>query len=61
MSDVFLLYIDPGSGSYLIQVIIAAALGVVFFFKNIWLFIKSFFTRSPKKTNPPDTSSDAKT
>jgi hypothetical protein len=54
----FLLYIDPGSGSYLIQVIVAAALGVVFFFKNIgrffsnvWLYIKSFFVRSPKEKN----------
>lgn len=40
-----LLYIDPGSGSYLVQVIIAAVLGVVFFFKNIVLYIKSFFYR----------------
>ena len=45
----FLLYIDPGSGSYLVQVIIAGVLGVAFFFKNIWAWIKSFFTRSPKK------------
>lgn len=50
-----LIYIDPGSGSYLIQVIIAAVLGIVFFFKNIglyvkniWLSIKSFFSRSHK-------------
>ena len=53
-----LLYIDPGSGGYLIQVIIAGALGIVFFFKNIgtffknaWLFIKSFFVRQPKQKN----------
>ena len=31
----WLLYIDPGSGSYLVQVIVAAALGVAFFFRNI--------------------------
>jgi len=51
----FLLYIDPGSGSYLVQVIAAAALGVVFFFKNIKTYIKAIFTRSPKKPNdnPP--------
>jgi hypothetical protein len=49
------LYVDPGSGSYLVQVIIAAALGVAFFFRNIKLYIKSFFTRSRKKPNdnPP--------
>jgi hypothetical protein len=40
----FLLYIDPGSGSYILQMIIAAVLGVSFFFKNFWLTIKSFFT-----------------
>jgi len=46
-----LLYIDPGSGSYLVQVIVAAALGVAFFFRNIKLYIKSFFTRSSKKSD----------
>jgi len=50
MFEIF-LYIDPGS-SYLVQVIIAAALGVAFFFKNIfkniWLYIKSFFSRITK-------------
>ncbi|HNR16555.1 MAG: hypothetical protein JNK27_11570 [Chitinophagaceae bacterium] len=44
-----LLYIDPGSGSYLVQVIIGAILGIVMFFKNIKLFILSLFRRSPKK------------
>ncbi len=53
---VYFLYIDPGSGSYLIQVIIAAALGIAFFFRNIgqffrnfWLYIKSFFYRPKQK------------
>ncbi len=51
----FILYIDPGSGSYLVQIIAAAVLGVVFFFRNIKLYIRSFFTRSSKKQkdNPP--------
>lgn len=51
----YLLYIDPGSGSYLVQVIAAAVLGVAFFFRNIRMYIKSFFTRTPKKPtdNPP--------
>ncbi len=44
-----LLYIDPGSGSYLVQVIVAGALGVVFFFRNIKNYIRAFFTRSHKK------------
>ncbi len=45
----YLLYIDPGSGSYLVQVIIAAALGVAFFFRNIKDYIKAFFFRPKKK------------
>ena len=42
-----LLYLDPGSGSYLIQVIIAAVLGVIFYFKSGWNWIKSFFVKNP--------------
>jgi hypothetical protein len=42
---IFMLYIDPGSSSYLVQVIIAAILGVLFYFKNAWLWVKSFFTK----------------
>ncbi len=41
----FLIYIDPGSGSYLVQVIAAAVLGVVFFFKNLKLVVVDFFRR----------------
>ncbi|MEO5594699.1 MAG: hypothetical protein ABIR15_10425 [Chitinophagaceae bacterium] len=47
-----LLYIDPGSGSYLIQVIIAAILGVTFYFKTIWLRIKMFFSGRKKEQQP---------
>ena len=47
-----LLYVDPGSGSYLIQAIIAAVLGAMFYFKTIWWKIKSFFHR-PTKDNSP--------
>ena len=45
----FLLYIDPGSGSYLVQAIIAAALGVAFFFKNIVIYIRHWFYKLFKK------------
>lgn len=41
----YLLYIDPGSGSYLVQAIVAAVLGVAFFFKNILLVVRHFFSR----------------
>ncbi len=45
-----LLYLDPGSGSYLIQVIIAAALGALFYFKSTWNWIKSFFSKPKPET-----------
>lgn len=50
-----LLYIDPGSGSYLVQIIGAVALGIAFFFRNIKNYIRSLFIRTPKKPkdNPP--------
>jgi hypothetical protein len=47
----WLLYLDWGSGSYLVQVIVAGVLGVVFFFRNIKNYIKALFTRPSKKTN----------
>jgi len=42
----FLLYIDPGSSSMIIQMIVAGALGALFFIKNGWYKIKSFFIKS---------------
>jgi hypothetical protein len=46
-----LLYIDPGGGSYLVQAIIAAVLGFMFYFKTLWFRIRSFFVRP--KPKPP--------
>jgi len=37
------LYIDPGSGSLLLQALIAGIISLVVFFKNIKLFISNFF------------------
>jgi len=54
-----LLYIDPGSGSYLVQVIIAAILGGLFYFKNLWSKIKSFFIKSKKETTPENDKENA--
>ena len=46
------LYIDPGSGSYLVQAIIAAVLGGLFYIKRFWLKIKLFFGGKKKETEP---------
>jgi hypothetical protein len=40
------LYIDPGSGSFVVQVLISAVLTVVFFFRNILHFFRNLFRRS---------------
>lgn len=55
-----LLYVDPGSGSYLIQVIIAAILGALFYFKNLWWRIKAFFSKSKKDDTTTEPTGDDK-
>lgn len=43
------LYIDPGTGSLLIQALIAGAISTLMFFKNIKLFISHFFQSIARK------------
>ena len=45
-----LLYLDPGSGSFIIQLLLAAALGLGVGIKVYWSKIKSLF--GGKKTEP---------
>ncbi len=54
--DIF-AYIDPGSGSYLVQVIVAAVLGISFYFKSLMAWVKSIFGIKPK-TQDKDQKSD---
>ena len=49
MQETHLLYIDPGSGSYFIQVIVAALLGAAFWIKLSWHRIRAFFTGTKLK------------
>ncbi len=46
-------YLDPGSGSFLIQIIIAGLVGFSFFIKLFWKNIKLFFanllSKEPKQ------------
>ena len=49
-----LIYIDPGSGSYLVQAIVAAALGAAFFIKTSWWRIKMFFHKKKGHKNNQD-------
>jgi len=47
------LYLDPGSGSFILQVIVAALLGGGFAIKAYWKKIKALFVKTP-----PDEESD---
>lgn len=46
-------YLDPGSGSFLLQILIASLLGVTFAIKTFWRNIKSFVSRSFSKDKQP--------
>jgi hypothetical protein len=54
-----LLYIDPGSGSYLVQMIIAGVLAGLFYFKNLWWKVKAFFSKSKKPESPDNDNLNA--
>jgi hypothetical protein len=48
-------YIDPGTGSYILQLIIAAFVGVSFTVKLFWKRIKKFlWPKKAEKTETPD-------
>jgi hypothetical protein len=55
-------YIDPGTTSYVLQIIIAFFVGVIIAIKSFWLQIKAFFTRTPadknKETKKHESSKD---
>jgi hypothetical protein len=44
-------YLDPGSGSFLIQLLIAGLVGAGFIIKAYWKKIKGFFNRSASKND----------
>ncbi|UCH98746.1 MAG: hypothetical protein JSV88_23545 [Candidatus Aminicenantes bacterium] len=50
-------YIDPGTGSYLIQIIIAVIAGAALGVKLSWKKIKRFFANLLSKDNTNNTSS----
>jgi hypothetical protein len=48
-------YLDPGSGSFILQLVLAAVLGGLFIIKGYWLKIKGLFT---KKGDDPEINED---
>ncbi len=50
-------YLDPGSGSFLIQLLIAAALGLGIALRASWGRIRTWFGSKPKADEDDDDSS----
>jgi hypothetical protein len=46
MQELQLAYIDPGSGSFLVQALVATAAGLAVVLRRYWGSIKSFLGRS---------------
>ena len=44
-------YLDPGTGSYILQMVIAGLLGAAFAIKMFWIRIKGFFVRMFARNN----------
>jgi len=42
-------YIDPGSGSFIFQVVVGGLLGAAFAIKTFWRRILGFFSRKPRE------------
>ena len=51
-------YLDPGSGSFLIQLLIAALLGLGVAVRASWSKIKGWFGIKPKANDDDDESSE---
>ena len=51
-------YLDPGTGSYIFQLLIAGVVGLAFVIKLFWGRIKSFFAKLfGRKSEPPQPES----
>lgn len=52
-SSVIVAYLDPGSGSFLIQLLLAGGLGAAFIVKTYWRKIKSLFNKNKVEDPQP--------
>jgi hypothetical protein len=51
MGEFELAYIDPGSGSFLVQALVAAAAGIAVVGRRYWAEIKAFFSGADRGPN----------
>jgi hypothetical protein len=52
MSSLPLLYIDPGTGSLLLQIVAGGLIASIVFFKRIWYSVLSVFRRKNGTEKP---------
>lgn len=45
-------YLDPGSGSYLLQILLAGLLAASFMLKSFWQKLRAFFSRFFNRKKP---------
>lgn len=53
-------YLDPGSGSYLLQLLIAGGVGILFSIKTFWFQIKTFVTNLFSRRQKKDSAAKKK-
>ncbi|MFC1656883.1 hypothetical protein ACFL14_02920 [Patescibacteria group bacterium] len=54
-------YLDPGTGSYIVQILLAGLFGVLFAIKLFWTNIKLFFMKLFGKTKKENKDAKEKT
>lgn len=53
-------YIDPGAGSYFLQIIMAGVFSLLFFVKKPWILLKSLFARFFNRTKNSNVNNEEK-
>ncbi len=54
--EIRVAYLDPGTGSLILQALIAALAGAVVVITSYWQKIRTFFRRSSRNSEPSDTA-----
>ena len=55
--EIRVAYLDPGTGSLIIQAVVAVLAGAVVAITSYWQKIKTFFGRNSRNSEPSDTAS----
>jgi len=52
--EIRVAYLDPGTGSLILQALVAGLAGAVVVITTYWQKIRAFFRRSPRNSGPSD-------